>query len=126
MNILVRNLSRETTEDELWRLFLPFGKVRSLTLVMDPLTGKSKGFGFVDMPKEIEAMAAIGKLNGSEVRGEKIRVKVTSRAYRPPTGKTAKTPRERFDFRGRAKPGRKPGPCWRGANRRNTGRKYGK
>lgn len=75
MNILVRNLSRNTTEKELIALFRSFGQVDSLTLVKDKETGKSKGFGFVEMPHEDEAMAAIEKLNGQMVGGNKIRVK---------------------------------------------------
>ncbi|MDO8444758.1 MAG: RNA-binding protein [Deltaproteobacteria bacterium] len=56
-------------------LFTSFGKVDSLTLVKDKDTGKSKGFGFVEMPNEAEAMAAIEKLNGQVVGGNMIRVK---------------------------------------------------
>lgn len=80
MNILVRNLSRNTTEKELMALFTSLGKVDSLTLVKDKDTGKSKGFGFVEMPHENEAMAAIGKLNGQMVGGNKIRVKKAEEA----------------------------------------------
>jgi uncharacterized protein (DUF2132 family) len=75
MNILVRNLSRNTTEKELMVLFKSFGQVDRLNLVKDKETGKSKGFGFVEMPYEDEAMAAIEKLNGQMVGGNKIRVK---------------------------------------------------
>lgn len=75
MNILVRNLSRNTTEKELMVLFKSFGEVERLNLVNDKETGKSKGFGFVEMPHEHEAMAAIEKLNGLLVGGNKIRVK---------------------------------------------------
>jgi len=75
MNLLVRNLSRNTTEKELIGLFTSFGKVDSLTLVKDKDTGKSKGFGFVEMPNEAEAMAAIEKLNGQVGGGNMIRVK---------------------------------------------------
>ena len=75
MNILVRNLSRNTTEKELMALFRSFGQVDSLTLLKDKETGKSKGFGFVEMPHEDESMVAIEKLNGQMVGGNKIRVK---------------------------------------------------
>jgi len=78
MNILVRNLARIVTENELLQMFLPFGSVRSLNIVTDKSTGKSKGFGFVDMPEESEAGAAIKALNGKLVRGEKIRVKTVN------------------------------------------------
>lgn len=80
MNILVRNLSRNTTEKELVVLFKSFGEVERLNLVNDKETGKSKGFGFVEMPNEHEAMAAIEKLNGQLVGGNKIRVKKAEEA----------------------------------------------
>ena len=75
MKILVRNLSRSTTEAELRTLFEPFGAVQSCTLVMDKASGNSKGFGFVEMPKLGDAKAAIKNLNGMEIAGNRIRVK---------------------------------------------------
>jgi RNA recognition motif-containing protein len=126
MNILVRNLSREVSREELWQMFLHFGKIRSLTLVMDPVTGKSKGFGFVDMPKEVEGAAAIKALNGSLIRGEKVRVKVTNQSARPSIKKPMRARPERSEFRERKVQGRRADTCWRGANRRNPGPKRGK
>lgn len=75
MKILVRNLPRETTEPELTELFKAYGGVQSCNLVMDKETGKSKGFGFVEMPRVNEANAAISGLNHKEIAGLKIRVK---------------------------------------------------
>ena len=75
MKLMARNLSRNTTEDELRAMFLKHGKVQSCTLVMDAKTGGSKGFGFVEMPSPGEAKAAMKNLNGKEVDGSKIRVK---------------------------------------------------
>jgi len=75
MKLLVRNLSRTTSEDALKALFAAFGAVQSCTLVMDKQTGASKGFGFVEMPKPGDAKAAVKNLNGQEVDGSKIRVK---------------------------------------------------
>jgi len=75
MKILVRNLSRKTTEDQLKTMFVSFGKVQSCTIVMDQKTNISKGFGFIEMPKSGEAKVAIKTLNGKEVEGNKIRVK---------------------------------------------------
>ncbi len=63
MKILVRNLERSVTEAELVELFKPFGAVESAVVVMDASTGKSKGFGFVEMPNGREAIKAI---KGSE------------------------------------------------------------
>jgi RNA recognition motif-containing protein len=75
MKILVRNLSRVTTEPQLRELFEEFGEVQSCNLVIDKETGNSKGFGFVMMPKVYEAKAAIKKLNGEKINDNKIRVK---------------------------------------------------
>lgn len=75
MKLLVRNLTRNTTEAELKALFQPFGTVQSCTLVLDKDTQISKGFGFIEMPKVGEAKAAMRSLNGSQVAGSKIRVK---------------------------------------------------
>jgi RNA recognition motif-containing protein len=75
MKLLVRNLARETTEEELNALFAAHGTIQSCTLVMDKISGGSKGFGFVEMPKAGEAKAAVKQLNGLEIGGNKIRVK---------------------------------------------------
>lgn len=75
MKLLVRNLSRETTEAELLSLFQQHGAVQYCKLVMDDKTGGSKGFGFVEMPKAGDAKAAMKSLNGHELAGNKIRVK---------------------------------------------------
>ncbi len=77
MNILVRNLPRNVTEEDLRRMFTPFGAISSLNIVMDAATGKSKGFGYVEMPDKKEAISAINALNGKKMGGEKIRVKST-------------------------------------------------
>ena len=75
MKLLIRNLARTTTETELQSLFEPFGNVQSCTLVMDKESGESKGFGFVEMPKQGDAKAAMKSLNGKEIANSKIRVK---------------------------------------------------
>ena len=75
MKLLVRNIARSTTEASLRTLFESQGKVQSCKLIMDKETGSSKGFGFVEMPKQGEAKAAIKVLNGMELDGSKIRVK---------------------------------------------------
>ncbi len=79
MNILVRNLSREINKKELFMLFQSFGKIKSHDIVIDAATGKSKGFGFIDMPEDSEAAAAIKALDGKLIKGLKIRVKKTAR-----------------------------------------------
>ncbi|OQK15300.1 hypothetical protein AU255_17665 [Methyloprofundus sedimenti] len=75
MKLLVRNLTRNTSETELRELFSAYGTVQSCTLVLDNDTGISKGFGFIEMPKPGEAKSAMKNLNGSDVAGSKIRVK---------------------------------------------------
>lgn len=75
MKILARNLPRELNETALNALFSEYGRVQSCNLVVDPATGQSKGFGFVEMPLVNEAKAAIKELNGKEILGTKIRVK---------------------------------------------------
>jgi len=75
MKLLVRNLARNTTEEELTKLFAEHGALQSCKLVMDKVTGESKGFAFVEMPKVGEAKIAIKKLNGADIDGSKIRVK---------------------------------------------------
>jgi len=75
MKILIRNLSRKTTENELQNLFKTHGIVQSCTLILDKESGHSKGFAFIEMPKQGDAKAAIKNLNGIEINGHKIRVK---------------------------------------------------
>jgi RNA recognition motif-containing protein len=76
MKLLIRNLARTTTESALKTMFEAHGTVQSCALVIDKQTGGSKGFGFIEMPKHGDAKAAIKGLNGKEVDGNKIRVKM--------------------------------------------------
>jgi RNA recognition motif-containing protein len=75
MKLLIRNLSRSTTQAAIRAMFETYGAVQSCTLIIDKETGESKGFGFVEMPKPGEAKAAMKALNGTDVEGSKIRVK---------------------------------------------------
>jgi RNA recognition motif-containing protein len=75
MKLLVRNLSRDTTEEEIKSIFEECGAVQSCDLVLDKDTGASKGFAFVEMPKAGEAKVAIKNLNNKNVAGSNIRVK---------------------------------------------------
>lgn len=75
MKLLVRNLSRSTSEADLRDLFESYGRVQSCAIVMDADSGRSKGFGFVEMPKAGEAKVAVKFLNGTEMDGARIRVK---------------------------------------------------
>jgi RNA recognition motif-containing protein len=75
VKLLVRNLDRTTTEETLTELFEAYGTVQFSTIVIDRSTKKSKGFGFVEMPKAGEAKVAMKNLNGKMLDGNKIRVK---------------------------------------------------
>ncbi|NOQ34631.1 MAG: RNA-binding protein [Methylococcaceae bacterium] len=75
MKLIIRNLSRTTTETALQEIFEGYGTVQSCTLVIDKDTKQSKGFGFIEMPKVGEAKAAMKSLNSKEIDGSKIRVK---------------------------------------------------
>jgi len=75
MKLLVRNLAQSTTEADLRAMFEAYGAIQSCNLVLDKETGKSKGFGFVEMPKQGEAKVAVKSLNNKDVAGSKIRVK---------------------------------------------------
>lgn len=72
MNIYVGNLSRDTVDDDLRRALEVFGQVASVNLIVNKFTGVSRGFGFVEMPVETEARAAIDGLNGEELKGRPL------------------------------------------------------
>ncbi|HNS51698.1 MAG TPA: RNA-binding protein [Anaerolineae bacterium] len=73
-NLYVGNLSYDTTEDTLRKLFAEYGEVASVNIIADRDTGRSKGFGFVEMASEQAADAAIQALSGTSVDGRDIRV----------------------------------------------------
>ena len=83
MKILVRNMARSTSEAELKALFESFGTVQSCSLVLDPKSGGSKGFAFIEMPKTGESKAAVKNLNGKDVDGQRIRVKKAENVEKP-------------------------------------------
>ncbi len=74
MNIYAGNLSYDVNEDELNRLFAQFGTVTSARVITDRDTGRSKGFGFVEMPNSEEAKSAIDGLNNTELSGRMLKV----------------------------------------------------
>ena len=74
MNIYVGNLSYSTTDEDLRELFAEFGEVASANVIMDKFSGQSKGFGFVEMPQQADAEAAIEALNEKDVKGRNIKV----------------------------------------------------
>ena len=74
MNIYVGNIAWSMTEDELNALFSEFGSVSSAKIITDKYSGRSKGFGFVEMDNDAEAEAAIEALNDSDQNGRNLRV----------------------------------------------------
>lgn len=72
MNIYVGNLSWNLKDQDLTDLFTPYGEVASAKIVLDKFTQRSKGFGFVEMPNDDQAQAAIAQLNGSEIDGRNL------------------------------------------------------
>lgn len=74
MNIYVGNLSFDTTEDELREAFETYGEVTSASVITDKFSGRSRGFGFVEMANTAEANAAIAALNGKELAGRTLNV----------------------------------------------------
>src|SRR5512146_1881786 len=107
--IFVGNFSFNTTEADLRNWFQPHGAVESATVVTDRDTGRSRGFGFVEMPNNQEADAAIAALNGSDAGGRSL----TVNEARPKTERSGGGFRggrggSRDDYRGHARQPREP------------------
>jgi RNA recognition motif-containing protein len=84
MKIYVGNLSYTTSEEDIRTAFSPFGAVDSVDVIMDRGTGRSKGFGFVEMSVDAEGQAAIDALNGKDLDGRSLNVNVAKpREERP-------------------------------------------
>ena len=75
MNIYIGNLSYSTTEESLMGFFTEFGTVESIKVIKDRFSGRSKGFGFIEMPDNSEADQAIKALNGNQIDGNSIKVR---------------------------------------------------
>ena len=74
MNIYVGNLSYEANEEDLRQAFDAYGQISSVRVITDRDSGRSKGFGFVEMPNDAEAQSAISGLNGQELQGRSLKV----------------------------------------------------
>ena len=74
MNIYVGNLSYNVSEDDLKTVFAEFGEVESVKIITDKFSGQSKGFGFVEMPNQDEAKAAMASLSGRDLKGRNLNV----------------------------------------------------
>ena len=87
LNIYVGNLSFDTSETELQAAFAAYGAVSSARIATDRDTGRARGFGFVEMPNQAEAQAAIAALNGSNLQGRTLTVnEARPREDRRPAG----------------------------------------
>ncbi len=86
MNLYVGNLSWNMTEDDLRNLFEQYGTVSSLKIVKDRDTGRSKGFGFVEMENDTEAQNALSSLYDQEVQGRKIVINEAQERPAKPAG----------------------------------------
>lgn len=86
MNIYVSNLSYGTSGDSLQNLFSEYGEVSSARIITDRETGRSRGFGFVDMPNDEEGQKAIEELNGVDFEGKTISVTVARPREERPAG----------------------------------------
>jgi RNA recognition motif-containing protein len=74
MNIFISNLNYSVTESELQELFENYGEVQSAKVITDKMTGRSRGFGFVEMPNNDEALKAIEELNQGEFKQKVLNV----------------------------------------------------
>src|SRR6185436_6623078 len=74
MNIYVSNLGFNVQDDDLREFFTPYGEVSSAKIITDKVTGKSRGFGFVEMPDDAAAKKAIAELDNGTVDGRTIKV----------------------------------------------------
>lgn len=74
MNIYVGNLSYSVSEDNLREVFEEYGTVDSVKIIKDKFSGRSKGFGFVEMPDDSDAQSAVDGLEGAELEGRNLRV----------------------------------------------------
>jgi RNA recognition motif-containing protein len=109
-NLYVGNLPHSTTETELRALFEPHGAVEKITLVTDRDTGRSRGFGFVEMTNASEADKAIAALNGSELGGRTLTINEARPKSERPRGGGHRFGggRGRDDYRGHPRQPREP------------------
>ena len=105
-NLYVGNLSHGTTESELRTVFQTHGNVDKVTLVTDRDTGRSRGFGFVEMANAADADKAVAALNGTELGGRTLTInEAKPKSDRPRTGgqRSGRGGGERDDYRGHAR-----------------------
>jgi len=74
VNLYVANINYDINEAELEGVFMQYGEVESTKIIYDRVTQRSKGFGFIEMPNEVEARAAIEALDGFDLKGRPLKV----------------------------------------------------
>lgn len=93
-SIYVGNLPADATEDQLQALFSEHGAVKRVVIVKDRFTGESRGFGFVDMDNDSEAMTAVQAVNGKDLNGRALKVnEARPQAAKPQGGRGGGRPR---------------------------------
>ena len=95
MKIFIGSLSYNAAEEDLCHVFEAFGQVASATVIKDEQSGRSKGFGFVEMPEQAEAQSAIAALNGQAFKGRTITVNEARSESEDPRGKARGGGRDR-------------------------------
>lgn len=95
MNIFVANLNFKIREEKLKELFGAYGEVTSVRIITDRNSGRSKGYGFVEMPDENEALHAIEQLNDSDLEERKIVVKASEERSEPKRFTNRRPPQKR-------------------------------
>jgi len=111
MKLFVGNFAFSTTEDDLRAMFEPYGSIDSVAVVTDRTTGRSRGFGFVEMPDKGQAEKAIEALNGKQVGGRTLNInearpKADNGGFRG--GRGGGRGGSRDDYRGHARQPREP------------------
>ncbi|MBO9570860.1 MAG: RNA-binding protein [Chitinophagaceae bacterium] len=103
MNIYVSNLSFNVEDEDLREFFTPYGEVTSAKIITDKFTGKSRGFGFVEMPDDTAANKAIAELDNGVVEGRTVRVMVAKPKESKPAGAGRGNSPFRSDYAGSKK-----------------------
>lgn len=87
MKLFVAGLPNDFDEVDFKEMFELYGELRSAKLIIDRETGKSKGFGFIEMVDDVEAQETISALNGAAIKGKKLSVQIAEE--RPPAARTS-------------------------------------
>jgi len=100
MNIYISNLGFDVQDEELKEFFTPFGEVSSAKVIMDKVTSRSRGFGFIEMPDEAASQKAIAELNGSTKGNRTIKVNEAKAKEGRPATEGKQAPTSKYDSGG--------------------------